>query len=280
MAKKPKTHVIIVLDRSGSMWKARQKTVEGYNEWVQQLKEDAKTQDITTSLVTFNGAVFEHLWKVDAEKLEESNVESYQPTGATAFCDAVGYVIDKMMAEDDGDENVAYLLKVISDGEENSSEHYRDRSDPEDQYRVITEVFDGAKASNRWTFDFMGCSEKDLRRINKLTGVDLSNMAMWSNQSDGDVKRAFSANRQRTKKYFAARSTGVTSADKFHSEATGAYASYTGDAGSFVDQPAVDLTPAVSVSSTPVGTADVFTAGAQNCVLSSNQTYNRPEWKS
>ena len=46
MTKKPKTHVAIVLDRSSSMHGQREKAVEGYNEHVQQLKIDAKDQDI------------------------------------------------------------------------------------------------------------------------------------------------------------------------------------------------------------------------------------------
>ena len=270
MTKKPKTHVAIVLDRSGSMWNSRDKTVEGYNEWIQQLKEDAKTQDITCSLVSFNGSVFEHLWKVKAEDLEESNLDSYTPNGSTAFCDAVGYVIDKMMAEDDGDENTAYLLKCISDGEENASQHYRNKNKPEEEYAVIAEVFDGAKASKRWSFDFMGCSENDLKRINRYTGVDLSNMAVWSNASNQQTSRAFAENRQRTKQYFSSRAEGLTSPSNFHSSLDGVVASYTDDlvssSGAIVGNPII-------------GTADVFTTSPQNCVVS-DKNYKRPEWYS
>jgi len=214
--KKPKTHVAIVLDRSGSMWTSRDKTVEGYNEWVQQLKEDAEEQDITCSLVTFNGNVHEHLWKEDAKNLEESTVESYNPSGSTAFFDAVGYVIDKMTAEDDGDENTAYLLKVISDGDENDSSHYKEK--------VITEIFEGARASKRWTFDFMGCSEKDLKKINKYTGVSLNSMAMWSQDSDEQTSQAFAANKHCTRQYFAARAAGSKSEEGFHASYCQGYA--------------------------------------------------------
>ena len=118
---KQKTHVAIILDRSGSMSSQRNKTVDGYNEQVQQMKENAQDQDITCSLITFNGNVVEHFWKQSADQLEESNYESYVPSGMTALYDALGYVIDKMMAEDDGDEDTAYLFTVISDGGENSS---------------------------------------------------------------------------------------------------------------------------------------------------------------
>ena len=58
--KNPKTHVAIVLDKSGSMGDTKDATISGYNEHVQQLKKNAQDgQEILVSLVTFNGEVFE-----------------------------------------------------------------------------------------------------------------------------------------------------------------------------------------------------------------------------
>ena len=71
---KPKTHVAIILDRSGSMSGTRMPTVTGYNEQIEQVQNDSKDQDILVSLVTFNGHVYEHFWNESADKLTKASV--------------------------------------------------------------------------------------------------------------------------------------------------------------------------------------------------------------
>lgn len=285
MTKKPKTHVAIVLDRSSSMHGQREKAVEGYNEHVQQLKIDAKDQDITCSLVTFNGNVIEHLWKVPAAQLEESTVESYDPTGSTAFYDAIGYTIDKFMAEDDGDDDTAFLLIAISDGQENSSSHYK--APHPDERAIIREIFEGAQSTKRWTFNFLLCSEEDVKRVAKATGVDPSNMGVWSNKTGHDVDRAMSANRMKLHEYTQERKQGVKfKSAGFHSDQVGSAMCYD---GAKADQSEVDaqlqtfaasnaISPSIRVS--PEDQAAVFAVTADNQVLSKGQSYARPEWKS
>jgi hypothetical protein len=284
--KKPKTHVAIVLDRSSSMWGQREKAVEGYNEHIQQLKIDAKDQDITCSLVTFNGNVVEHHWKVPASDLEESTVESYAPSGSTAFYDAIGYTIDKFMAEDDGDEDTAFLLIAISDGQENASFHYK--APHPDERAIIREIFEGAQSTKRWTFNFLLCSEEDVKRVALATGVDPSNMGVWSNKTGRDTARAMDANRMKLHKYTNSRKQGVKfQSAGFHSDKVGAAMCYDGDK---VDQSAVDADIAqfkrisiplnAKVKCAVEDQSAVFAVTADNQVLSKGQTYTRPEWKS
>jgi len=274
MTKKAKTHVAIVLDRSGSMWSQRDKTVEGYNEQIQQLKIDAQDQDITCSLVTFNGDVVEHLWKVPANDLKESTFESYNPGGSTAYLDAIGYTIDKLMVEDDGDEETAYLFIMISDGDENASSHYPNN-------KIIREIVDGAKGSGRWTFNFMGCSESDLDKIEKATGVDKANMAVWSNRSGKETARAFGQSRNKMSQYFGSRASGKLSSATFHSDESGVSMNYTDAAMDANDQDA-DLNSfkqslAEHSAESTNERADVFAVTGDNRVLTSGQHYARPK---
>ena len=239
MKKKPKTKVAIVIDRSGSMWSTRDQVVEGYNEHVQQLKENAKDQDIEVSLVTFNGNVYEQFWNEPAEKLQEATIESFVPGGATAFVDAMGYVIDKYLSEEP-DPDCAYLIVAISDGKENASQQY---TPP-----MITELVEGCHASGCWTITYMGCSESDLKQVQEMTGISASNMAKWDNKKVGTARGGMRKGKEKMGRYMAARCCSSTSGHKmvmedFHSDVLGVSADYCD-----VDEPAkVDESTHVTV---------------------------------
>lgn len=198
---KPKTYVAIILDKSGSMASTKAAAISGFNEQVQQLKEDSKTQEIYCSLVTFNGEVFEHLWNVPAEKLAEANVEDYVPSGATAMRDAIGYTVQKLLnTTDHADPNTAYLIVTISDGDTNQDKHYN--------VSALRELSEGCQATKRWTFTYIGCDEQYLREVARQTATPIANMASWSNKTAGGTKRGMSNAAARQKKYFAERGMG------------------------------------------------------------------------
>ena len=105
MKNKTITHVAILLDKSGSMAKTKEQAIVGFNEQIQQIKENAKDQDIRTYLITFNASVFEHVWGEPAEKLTEASAEDYIPSGGTAMRDAIGYTLQKLLDTTDPKES-------------------------------------------------------------------------------------------------------------------------------------------------------------------------------
>lgn len=208
---KPKTYVAIILDKSGSMAKTKNTAISGFNEQVQQLKEDSKTQEIYCSLVTFNADVFEHLWNVPAEKLSEANAEEFQPGGSTAMRDAVGYTVQKLLnTTDHEDPNVAYLIVTISDGETNIDRHYN--------WEALKELTQGCEATKKWTFTYMGCTKEYMEQLSRNVGTQVSNMAAWSNHTSAETSVGFSNMRGRQAKYFAERSMGQTAASNYASD--------------------------------------------------------------
>jgi uncharacterized protein YegL len=215
MSNKPVTHVAIVFDKSGSMASTKQQAIEGYNEQVQQFKENAKTQDIRVSLVTFNGHVFEHLWEEPAEKLTEATAEDYIPNGSTALRDAVGYTIQKLLdTTDTEDENAAYLVIVISDGQNTDEGPYTKAA--------LREMIDACQKTNRWTFTYLGCSASYLEEIARETGISASNLAAWSNATPDQAKYGLRKTAEQTGKYFQTRSMGGTSSVNYmNDDATG-----------------------------------------------------------
>ena len=223
-AKTNKTHVVLVLDTSGSMDddsmtpNRRAATIVGFNEQVQQIRLNSKDVETYVSLETFNGNVFEHFWNKPGAEIVESNLDDYKPTGSTAMRDAVGYVIDKLQSTtDSSDENTAYLVIVMSDGWENASEHFT--------AGALKEMIEALKKTNRWTFTYMGCDEKYLAVVAKETGIPLDNMAKYSTSTKGTM-RAACANTGKTAEYFAARAVGGFKTSNFYSDECGAVADY------------------------------------------------------
>jgi uncharacterized protein YegL len=206
-----KTYVAIVLDKSGSMARNKDKTIMGYNEQVQQLKANAKDQEIYVSLVTFNGEVYEHLWNESADKLNESSTEDYVPNGGTAMRDAVGYTISRLQeTTDQNEKDVAYLVIVISDGETLNDRRF---SVPQ-----LRELIDGCQASGKWTFTYLGCSADYLQEVSRQTGVPVSNMGVWDNSRADLAIKALRATAVRSNSYFAARAAGATASCNYMSD--------------------------------------------------------------
>ena len=208
---KQTTHVALILDSSGSMYRTKAATVQGYNEQVQQIKEDAQDEnhDIFVSLVTFNGSVTEHLWDVPADQLEEASEKDFNPSGSTAMRDAMGHTIQKLLdTTDSNDEDTAYLVCVISDGEENSSKHFN--------ASALKELTESVQNSDHWTINYMGCDESYLKQIAQETSVPLANCAVWDNNSREYAAKGMQEMGGKLGGYLKSRACGQTASRSFH----------------------------------------------------------------
>lgn len=219
---KPKTYVTIILDQSGSMIDTKAQAVQGYNEQVQQMKLNSKNQDIFCSLITFNGDVFEHLWCEPAEKLTEATAEDYLTSGSTAMRDAVGYAIEKLQKTVDSSGDVAHLVVIISDGDENSSQHY--------SVEALNELKASVDKTGKWTFTYMGCDEKYLKKVAQQLNIPISNVAKWSNATPELAAWGMHQNSSRQRSYYGARAKGVTCQANVYSDDALKMADFTEDA--------------------------------------------------
>lgn len=217
---KPKTYVTIILDQSGSMCDTKAQAVQGYNEQVQQMKLNSKDQDIFCSLITFNGEIFEHLWCEPADKLTEATTEDYKTEGSTAMRDAIGYAIEKLQKTVDSSGDVAHLVVIISDGEENTSRHY--------SVEALSELKTSVDKTGKWTFTYMGCDEKYLKKVAQQLNIPISNVAKWSNATPELAVRGMHQNCTRQKAYYNARAKGMTAQSNVYSDCV-AMADFTED---------------------------------------------------
>lgn len=122
-----KTHIICILDSSGSMSNIMSDSIGGFNTFLKQQRELPDEATITVALFDSNNN-YQILYDfVDIKKAKDLTSMEWYPRGMTALYDAIGKTInaDKAKLERLGDEAPAKVLVcVVTDGHENDSREY------------------------------------------------------------------------------------------------------------------------------------------------------------
>lgn len=146
------TELVFILDRSGSMCGLERDTIGGFNSTIaKQKKQDGKTY-VTTIL--FDDKVETVHDRVDLQKIETMDENTYFVRGCTALFDAVGYAvhhiasIHKYARKEDVPQNTMFV--IITDGMENASRSY-DR-------RTVKKMIEHEKKKYGWEFIFIGAN--------------------------------------------------------------------------------------------------------------------------
>lgn len=202
-SKKKTTHVAFVLDKSGSMNTIRDATISAFNEQMQEHKINTSNGgEIFLSLVQFNNVVDETFFNQPIEEIVgELDKEQYVPLGGTALYDAIGHTITKLQKVDAPGDN-AFLVIILSDGEENSSRKYNAVS--------LSSQIKELESTGRWTFQYIGCSDSAIKQVQKL-GVKttaFANTDLGTTIMSAKLKGA-------TSTYYASRAMGLTAVDDF-----------------------------------------------------------------
>lgn len=168
-------HVAFVLDKSGSMGIVEEAVVEGYNEYLRELREQGG--ETRFSLTTFDTAF--HLLCV-GEALDNVPVldgRSYRPDGCTALYDAIGHTVlrtdQRLQAEGRADEKV--LVVVMTDGLENSSTDY--------DAHAIAELVRTYDERPNWTFVYLGAGHDTIHAAQSAAtamSFKTGNAMLWS----------------------------------------------------------------------------------------------------
>ena len=120
-----KTELIIIIDKSGSMFSLQEDVIGGYNAFIEEQK---KLGPASVTIVAFNHLVDIIAEDVDIEKVSPLNKRNYSPCGCTALLDAVGDTISLIKAkhaklkEEELPEHT--IFSIVTDGLENSSREY------------------------------------------------------------------------------------------------------------------------------------------------------------
>ena len=169
-----KTLINVLLDRSGSMGAIAKATVNMFNEFLQDQKNENGYADL--SLIQFSTRYEESYILKNIHECEELVVnETYTPGGMTALNDAIGKSIHIL----DQHENHGYakvLFIIITDGEENASLEYSANS--------IRKMINKHKEKHNWDFIFLGAGIDAYKEGSKF-GMSRSKCASFSGGARG-----------------------------------------------------------------------------------------------
>lgn len=172
------THVVIILDKSGSMADTRQEAVDAFNNIVKTVKKEAGNQDARLSLITFSttrdAPVF---FDAPIDQLKELTLADYQPDGWTALLDAVGKTLDELKVLPYANEaRASFLVSIITDGHENRSIL--------ETWQTVSQRIKDLTATGRWTFTYLGANQ-DLLSVARASGIPVSNTLNYTSSKIG-----------------------------------------------------------------------------------------------
>jgi hypothetical protein len=198
-AGKNTSHVVFVLDDSGSMQSCRAATISGYNEYLQLQKEDAKKTGIATfvSLYKFDGTSVVNIFsRVAVDEVPNLDEKSYNPQGMTNLYDAIGGVmlqLNTLLAEKKKADRDSIVITILTDGAENSSKVFNNQA--------IKQMVEKAEGKN-WGFMFLGANI-DAFAAGSSLGFSSQNTMQYDTASMANTMRSASAMTSRMKSAYA-----------------------------------------------------------------------------
>lgn len=205
---KKRTFIAVVLDQSASMEEMRKEAIEAFNDQVDIIKGmQTEEMDVLLTLVVFSTEAVLNIANQKIDILEKMADFGYRPHGFTALYDGVALAIDTIVHEDEN-EGDAYLVSIISDGEENCSQNITS----EQLANRITEL----QKKGNWTFTYLGANQ-DLTQVAKETGIEINNIATFVATPEG-MKTGVTQYIQGLSSYSNARKSGKLSKSDFFSD--------------------------------------------------------------
>lgn len=175
MTKPNSTHIVFVVDRSGSMTAIAKDMVGGFKTFIEEQKK--LPGECCVSLITFDSA-YEVQYK--SKPLAEVGELVLEPRGSTALLDAMGktiYDVGTMLAsmnEEDRPSQVLFI--VITDGQENSSREYTSKQ--------VFDMITHQREKYSWEFIYLGANQDAIATASSL-GISTTNSVTYDATSRG-----------------------------------------------------------------------------------------------
>ena len=180
------TEIIFVIDKSGSMSRLTNDTIEGFNGFVASQRDDTKT--------TLTTILFDTSWKtlhdgIDVYEVSPMTTKDYIAGGGTAMLDAIGDTINRVQDRHDelgGNKPDNVLFVITTDGEENASRKFK-KSDIE---KMIKHQTNG----HGWEFMFLGANMDAVKEAQDI-GISATRAVSydWSNSGTGALYNTVTA---------------------------------------------------------------------------------------
>jgi hypothetical protein len=171
-----KTHIICVLDRSGSMSSIINDSIGGFNTFLKQQKELPDEATITVALFDDK---YDLLYdNIDIKKAEELTNKIWIPRGTTALYDAIGKTINsekQRFTKLNNEAPAKVLVCIVTDGMENASCEY-----------TINNIRDLIKEceNDNWNFVYLAANQ-DAFSVGQSFGVSAGNTYTYTADTAG-----------------------------------------------------------------------------------------------
>lgn len=183
------TDITVIQDKSSSMWRLRNETIQGFNAFVDEQKK--VPGKCVMSLTQFDTGFYPMFAGVDIQNVKPLNEDTYRPNGWTALLDAIGKAIiatgQRLEAMSEAQRPGRVVFVITTDGEENSSGEFGG----EKGHAKIMEMIKHQTERYNWQFLFLGAKQDAIK-----TGMGLGVMAA-NTMSVGDtgaaVREAYAA---------------------------------------------------------------------------------------
>lgn len=208
------THAVIVMDESGSMACHKRSVVLVVDNLIKYLASRSQElgQETRVTVYTFSGGkptapgqvpdgVRCIIYDMDVLRLP-SIADFYEPTGGTPLIDATYLAIQDLLMTPEKYGNHAYLMYVISDGEENASAK---------RPLELKQAIDRLPAT--WTLVGLVPGEREKRDM-VYCGFPTDNVAAWDVNDAQGVEKLGQKIQAATDTYLVQRSTGVSHGTK------------------------------------------------------------------
>ena len=116
--------LIVILDKSGSMYSMTDDTIGGFNSLLEEQRK--KDVPVKVSVGMFNHILEAKYDRVDIKELKDMTREDYMAQGTTALLDAVGNTLSAMKEREEVNvEGNKVIVVIITDGMENASKEWK-----------------------------------------------------------------------------------------------------------------------------------------------------------
>jgi len=177
MSKKNYTHIISLIDCSGSMSSIKTDMEGGFDVFIK--KQQEVEGEATSTLIQFDDA-----YEVLHENIAIKQVPKFNlvPRGMTALLDAIGKTLEnerkRIKAMDESEQPEKVVCIIITDGHENASRTYN-------RERIFTMISDlEGQEDPQWDFIFLGANQDAIKESANL-GIRAGSTMTYDTSSIG-----------------------------------------------------------------------------------------------
>lgn len=204
------THIVLLLDKSGSMKPNQRATISGVNEFLHAHR--AATGRATVTLVQFDHEFEIHSHMMELGWVPELTALNYVPRGNTALLGAMAKAIDltgddlKALPESLRPSKVLFV--VVTDGQENAS-HYAAFGYTGIKKAEVTQRITRQTGEYKWEFVYIGANQNAIAEAQEY-GISGSNALNYT-ANDGGTKALYASVADKSVKF----RTGVSAICSF-----------------------------------------------------------------